>query len=69
MERIYVSSSNIRSIGYDPDSMTLEVEFNNGGLYQYQGVPPSEHASLMSAGSKGTYFSANIRNRYPTVKL
>jgi hypothetical protein len=69
MERVSVSSSNIRSIGYDSDSMTLEVEFNSGAVYQYQGVPQSESDALMSAGSKGTHFNANIKNRYPTVKL
>jgi len=69
MERTFVSSSNIRSIGYDFNSMILEVEFNSGAVYQYNGVPQSEYNSLMNAGSKGAYFSANIRERYPTVKL
>ena len=69
MERTFVSSSNIRSIGYDSDSMTLEVEFNSGAVYQYQGVQQSEYDAFMNAGSKGTYFNANIKNRYPTVKL
>lgn len=27
MERQYVSSSNIASIGYDPDNQVLEIEF------------------------------------------
>jgi len=69
MEREVVSSSNIRSIGYDSDSMTLEVEFNSGAVYQYQGVPQSEYDALMNAGSKGTHFNANIKNRYPSSKL
>ena len=43
--------------------MTLEVEFNSGAVYQYQGVPQSENDALMSAGSKGTYFNANIKSR------
>jgi len=69
MERVSVSSSNIQSIGYDSDSMTLEVEFNSGAVYQYQGVPQSEYDVLMNAGSKGAHFNANIKNRYPCVKL
>lgn len=69
MERELVSSSNIRSIGYDADSMLLEIEFNSGAVYQYQGVPESEYDALMRAGSKGTYFNANIKNRYPALKL
>ena len=39
MERTRVSSSNIRAIGYDPQSQALELEFLNGGIYQYLGVP------------------------------
>jgi hypothetical protein len=69
MERTQVSSSNIRAIGYDPISSTLEVEFNNGTVYQYAGVPQWEVDALMSAASHGTCFNANIRNRYPFVKL
>ena len=69
MERAFVSSSNIRSIGYDPDSMTLEVEFNTGGVYQYPGVPQFEYDALMNAGSKGTYFNANIKSRFSSAKM
>lgn len=69
MDRTPVSSSNIRSIGYDPDSSTLEIEFNNGTVYQYGGVPQAEYDALMSAGSHGTYFNANIKNRYSYSKL
>ncbi len=69
MERTPVSSSNIQAIGYDPNSSTLEIEFNNETLYQYQGVPQSEFDAFMNADSKGRYFNSNIRDRYPTQKL
>ena len=39
MERQYVSSSNIASIGYDPDNQVLEIEFLSGAVYQYYDVP------------------------------
>lgn len=64
-----VSSSNLRSIGYEPDASTLEIEFNHGGVYQYDGVPQEAFDSLMQAGSHGTYFNANIRDNYSTTKL
>jgi len=35
MERQYVTSSNLQSLGYDPTSKTLEIEFNDGAIYQY----------------------------------
>lgn len=51
MNRIPVDSSNIASIGYDAEDKTLEVEFNDGGIYRYYDVPPSVHERLMSASS------------------
>jgi hypothetical protein len=69
MERIPVVSGHIRAIGFDAENSTLEVEFANGLVYQYQGVPQTEYDALMEASSKGTYFSANIKGRYPFVKL
>ena len=69
MERTPVTSSNIHAIGYDDDSQTLEVEFNNGSVYQYAGVPQGEYEALMNADSKGKYLNANIKGRYTFVKL
>jgi hypothetical protein len=69
VERIPVSSSNVRSIGYDPDSSTLEVEFNDGSVYQYSGVPQAEFDGLMAAASKGAYLHARVKNAYSCVKL
>lgn len=66
MLREPVSSSIIRSIGYDPNIQTLEVEFSNGGVYQYANVPIELHEALMSAGSHGSFFGTEIR-RYPDV--
>lgn len=69
MERIAVSSSNISAIGYDADSQVLEVEFTNGAVYAYSGVPPGEYESFANADSKGKYLHANIKNRYSFMKL
>jgi KTSC domain len=68
VERIPVSSSNIVSIGYDSETQTLEVEFINGSAYQYSGVPSDEHEAFMSAGSKGSYHHARIK-QYPCSRL
>lgn len=64
MERQSVSSSNVKSIGYDAASSTLEVEFNSGGVYQYYGVPESVYSALMHASSKGSYINDHIKNRF-----
>lgn len=71
MERQSVRSSNLASIGYDETNEILEIEFLNGGIYQYTKVPFDVYEELMIARSHGTYFSANIRNNtsYKTKKL
>ncbi len=69
MERTPVSSSNISAIGYDADSQVLEIEFTNGAVYSYSGVPPVEYEGFMNADSKGKYLHANIKNRYSFMKL
>ena len=61
MDRLPVSSSNIASIGYDPDRKILEIEFLNGSIYQYFEVPENIYAGLMSAGSHGRYFDAYVK--------
>lgn len=65
MNRTPVRSSNIRSVGYDPNTRTLEVEFNNDGVYQYSGVPETIYQGFMRAASKGSYFHDHIKDRYP----
>lgn len=62
MERQPVQSSNLVSVGYEPDTSTLEVEFHSSGIYQYFGVPAETHQALMDAGSKGNYFNHNVKN-------
>lgn len=51
MDRVIVSSSNIRSIGYDPSGRVLEIAFLSGGIYQYEGVPEYVYDELMNASS------------------
>lgn len=69
MERQTVDSSNLASIGYDSNSLILEIEFNHGGVYQYFDVPENVYEELMNADSHGVYFSANIRNDYQYKKI
>ncbi|MAZ72344.1 MAG: KTSC domain-containing protein [Flavobacteriaceae bacterium] len=69
MERQAVRSSNLASIGYDPSSQILEVEFHGGRLYEFYDVPASEYRALMNASSHGKYFNANIKNNYNFKEL
>ena len=65
MERQPVSSSNLRSVGYDRDSSVLEIQFQTGSVYQYVGLPESVYRALLAAGSKGSFFNANIKGTFP----
>jgi hypothetical protein len=61
MERTPVASSDVASVGYESDSATLEVEFLNGAIYQYFGVPEDIYQGLMNAGSKGSFLSQAVK--------
>ena len=64
MNRIYVSSSYLHSVWYNEASMTLEIEFNSGGVYAYYDVPESIYNGLMNAPSHGKYFHQYIKDVY-----
>ena len=61
MNRTPVSSSNLASVGYQPNIKILEVEFLHGGIYQYSNVPLSVYEGLMAASSHGSYFDQNVK--------
>lgn len=69
MDRVPVRSSNMRSVGYDRETETLEVEFQSGDIYRYFHVPERVHEGLIRASSKGSYFHDNIRERYRFRKV
>ncbi len=69
MNRRVVSSSNVASVGYDPASQTLEVEFLSGSVYQYYDVPAHIFENMMQAPSKGVFLNANIKDRYPYSRV
>ena len=62
MDRKKIVSSNLSSVGYDPNNMTLEVEFYDGKVYSYKPVTMEAYILMMNSTSVGSYFSKNIRN-------
>jgi hypothetical protein len=61
MEREPVTSSLLRSVGHDPDQQLLEIELQDGKIYQYTDVPEQAYRGLMDADSHGRYFNHHIR--------
>lgn len=64
MDRTQVKSSHMKSMGYCRDTQTLEVEFKNGDVYQYDAVPLTVFAELARSQSKGKFMHRHIRGKY-----
>jgi hypothetical protein len=62
-----VASSNINSIGWE--NKLLNVEFKNGSVYQYEGVPKAVYDLLLSAESVGRTFNTLVKNSYTYKKI
>ncbi len=69
MKRIFVRSSSINGVGYDPKTRTLEVKFNNGGVYHYFNVPSAIYRALLNAESKGRFVNFKIKGNYPYQQI
>jgi hypothetical protein len=69
MNRVSVRSSSIQSVGYDPETRSLEVQFHSGGVYQYSGVPEAAYQTFVQAASTGSYSNEHIKDRFPTQRL
>jgi len=46
---ISIQSDNVRAAGYDEASMVMTVQFDNGALYEYYGVPDDLWTSFINA--------------------
>ena len=63
-------STAISRIVYEPETQTLNVWFRESGeLYRYYDVPPRVHDAFRKAGSKGHFFNAHIKDRYPFQRM
>jgi hypothetical protein len=64
MQRQPVQSRALRSIGYDAETEELQIEFQSGSAYAYQGVPPSVYEWLMRIPNKGVFVTRQIVGQY-----
>lgn len=62
MEMQSFESSVVKATGY---SRVLEIEFQSGRVYQYFDVDESVYLTFLKSESKGKYFNAHIRGKYP----
>jgi hypothetical protein len=65
-----VKSSQILSVGYDPKTETLYIEFLNWNVYEYYNVPGEVSAVMLSPStSVGSYFYKEIKGKFEYKKL
>lgn len=55
-------SSNVKGARYDSKGQVLEVQFKNGGTYQYTGVPANLWRNMRRAKSKGKWLNRAIKS-------
>jgi hypothetical protein len=61
-------SSCVRCIVYRAERQRLQIEFADGRVYSYSGVPDTLYIALLKAESRGRFFNEMIRNRFPYEK-
>ena len=64
-----MTSSTIESVGYNPITAVLEIQFTHGDLYEYFMVPKSTYLALLKASSKGRFFGESIRDQFQFRRL
>lgn len=62
-------SSTIRTIRYNHESEQLTITFKSGGSYAYQKVPEKMFKLLVESRSKGKFFAAWIKDKFPVTKV
>ena len=62
-------SSNIKQGKYNIPTKKLQITFNTGSIYEYDGVPHDVFAELNLAESQGKYFNSKIAKNYTFKKL
>ncbi len=55
-----VVSSNVASVGYDPATKELAVEFRSGKVYTYEDIDSATYQALQNAPSVGKFIRENI---------
>jgi len=62
-------SSVIRRFHYEGQRNELVIQFQSGRRYAYFNVPSDVYDGLRAAHSRGAYFNAAVRDRYPCIRL
>lgn len=64
-----VTSSQLKSIGYDAETKTLYVEFLKGIVYRYNEVPEETYDAFVVAESSGKFFGEFIKGVFEYERI
>lgn len=64
VDTFQLQSSMLSEGSYDDETGTLTLVFQNGRIYEYEGVEPQVVAELKTAWSPGRFWQANIQGNY-----
>ena len=64
-----VTSGMASAIGYNSNNEVLQVEFNNGAVYQYSDIDEDTWNDLYTSEAVGKYFNQNIKGKYLSQRI
>jgi hypothetical protein len=64
-----VDSAAILAVEHDAEAERMAIRFVSGETYVYDEVPRAVYEAFLAAPSKGTFFQAEIRGRYPFARI
>lgn len=62
MEMQKISSGRLRGIGYDEKARCLRLQFDNGELFEYDGITREMWIRFSSSASPWSYYCDNLRD-------
>ena len=70
MTWLQLDSRMLSSVAYDAEKRILHLRFRKtGDIYRYFEFPPADYQVFLDAESRGRFFLAHIRDRFPFERL
>lgn len=66
---VEISSSNLKSAGFNTETETLTITFNNGAIYEYYEFPWDKFTKFRMSESQGKFLNGNINGKYKFKKV
>ena len=66
---VEINSSNLKSAGFNTETETLTITFNNGSIYEYYEFPWDKFTKFRMSESQGKFFTTDISKKYQYKKL